>query len=412
MKDYKKIFAQMLNEHYFSSKELMYSTDANIMLTPHEYKELLEFKKTLLNSKTKYIQKIDLKTFNDAPIHYANSFELLSSANIYFKAILDDYNENKKTLFSRNVGDITLSRIYSEIEGSLNIESVPTTRRAVDELAKGKREPQNKNDQIIKNMIDAIIFVSDIPDFNESNLFKLYSILSKDCLDEEDKLLEGNIYRHDQVEIGGYKGCPVNQIKDCMDSLFSFINENKKNSDYVNLLPHIAHYYIAYVHPYFDFNGRTARMVSYWISLLINRTILPPVVSEAINQTKSQYYEALSETRDSNNDLSYFLLYIFNISTKYILAYKNIEEISQDLMNKQSVVLTSTEKSYFKKILISNKGKFTHNEFTQRIGVNMSKQGALKVLNAFEEYGLLTSETSKSNNKLFEINHKIIKYAF
>jgi Fic family protein len=166
------------------------------------------------------------------------------------------------------------------------------------------------------------------------------------------------------------------------------------------------------VHPYFDFNGRTARMVSYWISLLINRTILPPVVSEAINQTKSQYYEALSETRDSNNDLSYFLLYIFNISTKYILAYKNIEEISQDLMNKQSVVLTSTEKSYFKKILISNKGKFTHNEFTQRIGVNMSKQGALKVLNAFEEYGLLTSETSKSNNKLFEINHKIIKYAF
>ena len=73
-------------------------------------------------------------------------------------------------------------------------------------------------------------------------------------------------------------------------------------------------------------------------------------------------------------------------------------------MNKKDVILSSTEKAYFKKILISNKGKFTHYEFTKWIGVDMTKQGALKVLNNLESYGLLTSELSKSNSKLFKVS--------
>lgn len=401
----------MLSNHYFSSKELMYSTDVNLMFSKHDYNEFLQYKKSLIESKVDYIRYPSLKSFNNAPLHFARAFELVSSLKTYLKAVLEDLIQNNfSTMFFRNANDITLSRIYSEIEGSLNIESVPTTRKAVDDLAKGKREPQNENDQIIKNMVDAIKFVNQAPEFNEDNLYILYNILSNGCLDDEDRLLDGNHYRHDQVEVGGYYGCPVDQIKECMDSLFDFVNNNKKNPEFINFLPHIAHYYVAYIHPYFDYNGRTARMVSYWVSILLNKDIIPPVVSEAINQTKSKYYEALSETRDSNNDLTYFLIYIFDISTKYCFAYRNIEEISQELMNKKDVVLSAAEKSYFKKILISNKGKFTHNEFTQWIGVNMSKQGALKVLNAFEEYGLLNSETSKSNNKLFEINKSAIKF--
>lgn len=401
----------MLSEHYFSSRELMYSGDLKNRLSRYEYDEFLKYKQGLIESKNDFIRKPSLKTFNNAPIHFARAFDLVSSVKIYLKAVLEDLAQNNfSTMFSRNVNDITLSRIYSEIEGSLNIESVPTTRKVVDELAKGKRIPQDKNDQIIKNMLDAIKFVNQAPEFNDDNLFALYNILSNGCLDDEDKLLNGNHYRHDQVEVGGYTGCPVNQIKECMDSLFDFVNHNMKNPEFINFLPHIAHYYIAYVHPYFDYNGRTARMVSYWVSILLNKDIIPPVVSEAINQTKSKYYEALSESRDANNDLTYFFIYIFDISTRYCFAYRNIEDISQELMNKKSIVLSASEKSYFKKILISNKGKFTHNEFTQWIGVNMSKQGALKVLNAFEEYGLLTSETSKSNNKLFEINKNMIKY--
>ena len=79
-------------------------------------------------------------------------------------------------------------------------------------------------------------------------------------------------------------------------------------------------------------------------------------------------------------------------------------------MNTKSVVLSATQKTYLKKVLISNRGKFTYNEFVKWIGVNMTKQGALKTLNEFESYGLLNSELSQSNNKLFEVNNSILKY--
>ena len=195
-----------------------------------------------------------------------------------------------------------------------------------------------------------------------------------------------------------------------MDSLFAFVNDNlKNNGEFTRYLPHIAHYYLVYVHPYFDYNGRTARMVSYWLSMLTNRHILPPVVSEAINQTKSKYYYALEETRDSHNDLTYFLLYIYDVSIKYFLTYKNVEEISDTLKNK-AILLSDLEKNYIKKILISNKGKFTHQDFTSWINVDMSKQGALKILNYFVECGVLNVIENASNKKLYELNSSMIRY--
>lgn len=387
----------------------MYDKNVGILLNPFDYQKFLEFKGDYNKTNNKYFKKVELKTFNNAPMFIVLSTSLLQIENSYLRLINEDFKGNNQTLLMRNLDEMTLSRIYSEIEGTLNIESVPTTRKVVDEIASGKRDPRSLNEQIIKNMFKGIEYVGKCPAFNEENLFKLYTILSDGCLDEEDKLLPNNIYRHDSVEVGGYRGCPEWQVKECMDSLFDFVNRNLKSDEFYIHLPHIAHYYIVYIHPYFDYNGRTARMVSYWISLLQNKGLIPPVISEAINQTKSLYYSALSETRDAKNDLTYFLQYIFNVSIKYSLAYKNLEEITQTLKN-DSIVLSSTEKVYIKKILISSKGKFTYNDFVEWIDINMTKQGALKVLNNIESYGILTSTITKSNKKLFEINQNLIKY--
>lgn len=409
MKDYASIYKSMIYGKYYNAQELLYDTNANIFLSPFEYKQFLEYIDTLLEKENGFAVKIDLKSFNGFPLHFSNSDELKTLEETYYKTIIEDDEQNHLFLSARNIDEITKSRIYSELEGSLNIESVPTTRKAMEELGSGKRDPMSLNDQIMKNMIEGVEFVNKVPNFNANNLFKLYTILSKGCLDEEDELLEGHHYRHDGVEVGGYKGCPVEMINECMESLFTFVNDNLTNPDLIFYLPHIAHYYIAYIHPYFDYNGRTARMVSYWVALLTNSDILPPIVSEAINQTKGKYYAALANTRDAHNDLTYFLIYIYDISIKYFLTYQNIEFISNNLKQKD-IILSNLEKNYFKKILISSKGKFTHEDFTKWINVQMSKQGALKILNTFEEYGILKSTISESKKKLFEINSASIKF--
>ena len=403
------VFSLMLTKKYYSGRDLKYNTEPGIFMSPFEYNKLLEYLDNYGESQQSVI-KLDLLPISKYGIRYTNCDELLQMLEDYKNLVAEDREENKSFLTFRNLDTITKSRIFSEIEGTLNIESVPTTRKLLDDLIIKNKKPSSNNEQIIHNMANAIEFLNTCPEFNEENLFRLYNLLSENCLDEDEKFMPNHIYRHDGVLIDGYEGCPPTKIKECMDSLFKFVNANLSNNALTFFLPHIVHYYILYIHPYFDFNGRTARMVSYWISLLLNKNDLPPIVSEAINQTKNEYYSALRETRNSHNDLTYFLLYIYKVSVKYFLTYKNVEHIDINFKNK-SIVLTETEKTYIKKILISSKGRFTYEDFVKWSNTEMSKQGAFKTLNTLEETGFLKSEINKSNKKLFEVNQALIKYA-
>ncbi len=403
------VFSLMLTEKYYSGKDLKYNTRPGIFMSPFEYSRLLEYLDNCGEDQQSVV-KLDLLPISKHGFRYTNCDELILMLEDYKNLVAEDREENKSFLTFRNLDTITKSRMFSEIEGTLNIESVPTTRKMLDDIIVKNKKPASNNEQIIHNMANAIEFVNTCPEFNEENLFRLYNLLSENCLDEDEKFIPDHIYRHDDVLIDGYEGCPPAKIKKCMNSLFKFINSNLCNNALTFFLPHIAHYYILYIHPYFDFNGRTARMVSYWISLLSNKNDLPPIVSEAINQTKNEYYSALRETRNSHNDLTYFLLYIYKVSVKYFLTYKNIEHIDSDFKNK-SIVLTETEKTYMKKILISSKGKFTYEDFVKWSNTEMSKQGAFKILNSLEKTGFLRSEINKSNKKLFEVNQVLVKYA-
>lgn len=257
---------------------------------------------------------------------------------------------------------------------------------------------------IIKNMFEAIKFiVKQKPAFNKENFFKLYNILSADCLDEEDKLKDGAYYRDDSVFIGEFEGAPAATIEECMDSLFAFAGNIENVNRYGILLPQICHYYILYIHPYFDYNGRTARMVAFWLNTIYDIMAAPQFMSEAINDNKREYYRAIINTRLSRNDLTYFLGYILETGTKYSLLYKNLDEIGKQL-SKSGDSLSSTEWGYLKKIIVHNpEGYFNYKGFLEYIGGAMSKAGALKVLNNFVDYGILEKNINKRKEAIYKV---------
>ncbi len=82
-----------------------------------------------------------------------------------------------------------------------------------------------------------------------------------------------------------------------MDSLFAFVNENLKNPKLKFFLPQLAHYYLLYVHPYFDYNGRTARMVSLWLYFLTGN-VYPSFISEGIDLKKDCLAYLMSNFRE------------------------------------------------------------------------------------------------------------------
>lgn len=410
--DINKAIEIIAGQDYPSITDLRYNQKLGHLLSKNEFLNFLKIKDELISKQENLFISIPLKTFNSKYMFYVNGPFLKYYKNEYIRILLADYESNQSNLFNRNIDDIIKSHLFSEIEGSLNIENVPTTHKRIAELYE-KENLTEQNDIIIRNMFDAIRFIiNEKPEFNKENLFNLYSILSKNCLTPDLKIKPGNYYRDDQVFIATHEGAPVSEIDNCMNSLFNFVNNTKPAKELEDILPHICHYYILYVHPYFDFNGRTARMVAFWLSYIRNTTAAPIFISEAINETKHEYYSALEDTRNSNNDLTYFLGYIFKTSIKYSFIYKNLEEIKHNF-NQNGDSLTNAELLYIKKILVHNaNGYFNYKQFLKYINSTMSKQGALKLLNTLAKYKILKKSKNKKGETIFKFNDTMLTYVY
>ncbi len=408
-KDYYNL---IFGDEYYTIDDLRYNQKLGFMFSKDELAQFFREKEHFIEEKNEDIEKLPLKTFNSKYCFYINGNYLLSNYVQYLSAFVEDFKANQKTLFARNVNDIMMSRVFSEVEGTLNVENVPTTHKRVKDIYQNKKLT-DKNDIIIKNMLDAMRFISkEKPAFNKDNLLKLYNILSSNCLDDEDKLKEGAYYRDEYVSIGDFDGAPASMIEECMDTLFEFVNNPESIKKHKSLLPHICHYYILYIHPYFDYNGRTARMVSFWLNYMFEINNAPLFMSEAINDNKQEYYRALTNTRNTHNDLTYFLGYILETAIKYNLLYKNLEGI-KEYLSKTGDTLTSNEWVYLKKIIVHNSdGYFNHKMFLEYIHNNISKPGALKILNGLADYGILEKRKNKKKEVIYKVNPEILTYKF
>ena len=411
MVDKELLIKWMIERSYLNPQDIFYSTNYGFNLTPFQFRNFLNDRDLIIEKgKDSRFVTLPLVNFNNQPLFYSRCEDLKDYLSSLASLIEENLTDHGDLVTSRFSNDVLKSRIYSEVEGTLSIEAVQTTGKRVSELASEKLKPKYENDFIIRNMLDGVHFVMEKPEFNRENLHHLYLLLSNEQLEEDYLLHPGELYRYDDVEVDEFQGCPYQRIEECMNSLFRYVDQTLRSGTAAEkfLLPHIAHYYLVYIHTYFDYNGRTARMVSLWLSLLA-QIKHPLIISEAIDQTKSDYYRALRDTRNCHNDLTYFLLYLFSISIDYYLCYKNIEIIEQRLKD-DGIILTENERAYLKRILICAKGSFIYNDFLKWNKSDMSKQGAFKILNAFESYGVLKAREGKGKTKIFSVNPEFAPY--
>ena len=410
--DKQRVVDMILGEEYHTVNDLRYNQKLGYMFSRDEWEAFLSVKDEWVEGNYEWIPKIPLKTFNSKNCFYVKGEYLLSADSEYTSIHVSDFELNHNWLFDRNLYDMLMSRLFSEVEGSLRIEEVPTTHKRVAEISRAEIVT-DKNDIIVKNMLNAITFImQEKPIFNRENLRKLYDMLSEGCLNPDCQLQPDALYRDKPIYIGDYEGADWHIIEACMDSMFAFANDKEQLRKHGRLLPYICHYYILYVHPYFDYNGRTARMVSFWLNYINHITIAPYFISEAINESKGDYYRAIVNTRDTRNDLTYFLGYILETSIKYSLVYKNLEEIRRKLA-KTGDSLSSGEWVYVKKILIHNtENYFNYKEFLGYINATMTRQGALKILNNLTEYGILEKTRNRKGDTIFRLNPDCVTYQY
>jgi Fic family protein len=201
------------------------------------------------------------------------------------------------------------------------------------------------------------------------------------------------------------------EIKHLMTNLEKFIN----NPDLCNFDPlvkmAIIHYQFESIHPFYDGNGRTGRIINILYLILEKLQNLPILyISNYIIKNKSDYYRLLQEVREKNNWEEWLLFMIKGVEQT---SKETIDLIIQilDLMMTYKHTLRDKYKFYSQDLLNNLfKHPYTKIEFIQN-DLNVSRITAANYLNQLANDKLLTKRKLGTGNyyinePLFELLSK------
>lgn len=137
-------------------------------------------------------------------------------------------------------------------------------------------------------------------------------------LDVDEHVVPGE-YTTTSLVVGNYRGAPPEDIPLLMDKLVRWLAELTTPADHwpenqrffqAFLAATLGHLYLAWIHPFGDGNGRTARMLE---CAILTRSGLVPwlstnLLSDHYNRTRTEYYRRL-DAASKRNDVLGFLLY-------------------------------------------------------------------------------------------------------
>ena len=207
-----------------------------------------------------------------------------------------------------------------EIISTSTIESVDFSRDSVRKILKGMA-PDDEHENRILGIKHGLEFISDTANkITEDNLYKLYMMTVGDFLSDGDKLTEGRLYRHDCVFVISDRieqtGLGAEKVPEFMQSIIAFANVDDDINDLVKAA--IIHFYIGFVHPYFDGNGRMARLVHLWFLIQKGyKSALFVPFSSQIEKSRREYYNAYTLIEENRRlsgkiDVTPFILYFTN----------------------------------------------------------------------------------------------------
>jgi Fic family protein len=135
-------------------------------------------------------------------------------------------------------------------------------------------------------------------------------------LELSEEVKPGEVRRHN-VGVARYRGAPFEDCEYLLDRLSVWLEELSKNApEFLGpiavaiIRAIVAHLYLAWIHPFGDGNGRTARMVEF--AILLQAGVPTPaahLLSNHYNETRSDYYRQLDHASRSNGDVIPFMRY-------------------------------------------------------------------------------------------------------
>ena len=123
-------------------------------------------------------------------------------------------------------------------------------------------------------------------------------------------------------------------LEELVSDLCKFSNEKEKEFMHPVIKAIILHFWLAYVHPFNDGNGRTARALLYWYMLKSRYWLFEYMsISRVIVRSRNQYYRSFLYSEIDAGDMTYFIVYHLRAISAAIKELKRYIERKQAELN-------------------------------------------------------------------------------
>jgi len=178
-------------------------------------------------------------------------------------------------------------------------------------------------------------------------------------------------------------------LPDLMSELERFINDRDLSASDALIKMALIHHQFETIHPFYDGNGRTGRIVN--VLYLVKEGLLDsPVLylSRAILRSKSDYYRLLQAVRDNDSWEEWVLYMLAAVESTAIDAMKTIQQIKAILFDYKHQIRAKYK--FYSQDLINNlfSHPYTRIDFVQR-DLSVSRLTATRYLDALTKGGFL-----------------------
>lgn len=209
------------------------------------------------------------------------------------------------------------ARATTAIEGNtLSEEEVLRRVRGESELPRSRQYLGQEVDNIIAecNRVVEMLRTGTTPSLTVARIKELNGIVLRG-LPLNNDVTPGEI-RRQSVGVGRYRGAPAEECEYLVEQLCTWLESERRRVPaglaiaFAIVHAVVAHVYIAWIHPFDDGNGRTARLLEY--QLLLGSGVPAPachLLSNFYNETRTEYYRQLDRASHSGGDLIPFIDY-------------------------------------------------------------------------------------------------------
>ena len=207
--------------------------------------------------------------------------------------------------------------LMEEAITSSQLEGAATTREAAKEMIRTGRQPRDTDEQMILNNFITMQRITKLK--NESLSPEMVFEIHKLATDKTfpDPRAAGRFRRPDEKRfVGNDEGDifhdppPAEELEKRLNAMCEFAN-GKTPDFFIHpvIRAIILHFWLAYDHPFWDGNGRTARALFYWAMLHNGYWLFEFIsISTILRKAPIKYGRSFLYTETDENDLTYFIV--------------------------------------------------------------------------------------------------------